>query len=87
MDQGKRIGLTSQQHRELWERWKAGESLGDIGEHWAGSGREAVHDRQRQRHGADFPCDPRLARRVPGRVALHRAWETYTERILQRPSA
>lgn len=31
MGQEKRIKLTPQQHRELWERWKAGESVSDIG--------------------------------------------------------
>ena len=31
MGQRGRIGLTAEQHRELWERWKAGESLSDIG--------------------------------------------------------
>lgn len=31
MGQEKRIRLTPQQHRELWDRWKAGESLSDIG--------------------------------------------------------
>jgi transposase, IS30 family len=31
MDRKKRINLTPQQHRELWDRWKAGESVSDIG--------------------------------------------------------
>ena len=31
MGQQRQIRLTPQQHRELWDRWKAGESLSDIG--------------------------------------------------------
>jgi hypothetical protein len=31
MEQRERWSLTPEQHRELWQRWKAGESLSDIG--------------------------------------------------------
>jgi IS30 family transposase len=31
MEQRERWGLTPEQHSELWQRWKAGESLSDIG--------------------------------------------------------
>ena len=31
MEQRDRMSLTPEQHRELWQRWKAGESLSDIG--------------------------------------------------------
>jgi putative transposase len=52
--------------------------------------RPAGNDRFRQRDRADLQRNATLGRRAPGRLALHRSWQTDAERLhreLQRPSA
>jgi IS30 family transposase len=61
MDQQKRIGLTPQQHRELWDRWKAGESLSDIGRA-LGRVRSGIHQWLASRGGIAPPVRRRSAR-------------------------
>jgi IS30 family transposase len=61
MDQRGRIGLTAQQHRELWDRWKAGESLSDIGRA-LGRVRSGIHQWLASRGGIAPPVRRRSAR-------------------------
>ena len=61
MDQRGRIGLTPQQHVELWDRWKAGESLSDIGRA-LGRVRSGIHKWLASRCGIAPPVRRRSAR-------------------------
>jgi hypothetical protein len=61
MDQRGRIGLTQQQHEELWGRWKAGESLSDIGRA-LGRVRSGIHQWLASRGGIAPPVRRRAAR-------------------------
>jgi hypothetical protein len=55
MDRRGRIGLTPQQHEELWDRWKAGESLSDIGRA-LGRVRSGIHQWLASRGGIAPPA-------------------------------
>ena len=61
MDQRGRIGLTAQQHKELWDRWQAGESLSDIGRA-LGRVRSGIHQWLASRGGIAPPVRRRSAR-------------------------
>ena len=61
MGQEKRIKLTPQQHRELWERWKAGESVSDIGRA-LGRVRSGIHQWLASRGGIAPPARRRSSR-------------------------
>lgn len=61
MAQRERIGLTPQQHRELWERWKAGESISDIGRA-LGRVRSGIHQWLASRGGIAPPARRRSSR-------------------------
>jgi IS30 family transposase len=61
MDRRGRIGLTPQQHEELWDRWKAGESLSDIGRA-LGRVRSGIHQWLASRGGIAPPARRRSAR-------------------------
>src|SRR6478672_8091292 len=61
MDQRKRIRLSPQQHKELWERWKAGESISDIGRA-LGRVRSGIHQWLASRGGIAPPARRRAAR-------------------------
>src|SRR5580704_14070687 len=61
MDQRGRIGLTAQQQRELWDRWKGGESLSDIGRA-LGRVRSGIHQWLASRGGIAPPVRRRSAR-------------------------
>lgn len=61
MGQEKRIKLTPQQHRELWERWKAGESVSDIGRA-LGRVRSGIHQWLASRGGIAPPARRRSQR-------------------------
>jgi IS30 family transposase len=61
MEQRGRIGLSPQQHRELWDRWKAGESLSDIGRA-LGRVRSGIHKWLASRGGIAPPARRRSAR-------------------------
>jgi IS30 family transposase len=63
MDQRDRIGLSPQQHRELWDRWKAGESLSDIGRA-LGRVRSRIHKWLASRGGIAPPARRRSARSI-----------------------
>jgi hypothetical protein len=59
MEQRERWSLTPEQHRELWQRWKAGESLSDIGRA-LGRVRSGIHH-WLATHGGIAPAIRRLS--------------------------
>ena len=61
MDRRGRIGLSPAQHQDLWERWKAGESLSDIGRA-LGRVRSGIHHWLAVRGGIAPPARRRAAR-------------------------
>src|ERR1700731_544344 len=61
MDHRGRMGLTPQQHRELWDRWKGEESLSDIGRA-LGRVRSGIHQWLASRGGIAPPVRRRSAR-------------------------
>jgi IS30 family transposase len=61
MDRRIQIVLSPQQHRELWDRWKAGESLSDIGRA-LGRVRSGIHKWLAARGGIAPPARRRSAR-------------------------
>jgi IS30 family transposase len=65
MEQHERIHLTPEQHRELWERWKAGESLSDIGRA-LGRVRSGIHAWLAARGG----IAPAMRQRAPHTLSL-----------------
>ncbi len=62
MAQASRPGLTAEQKRELWSRWKAGQSLSEIGRA-LGRERSAIH-RMVATTGGYGPADRRRSLRV-----------------------
>ncbi len=71
MAQGKRNRLTTEQRIEMWRRWKAGESLHEIGRAF-GKGHGSIRFVLTQRGG----IDPPLRRRSPRTLTLSEREET-----------